>query len=260
MARRARLVVPGCAHHVTQRGNRRMETFFGAADYRAYLELLAAALEQTGVACWAYCLMPNHVHLILVPPLAARPATAERAAGPAPEDSLRACLGEAHRRYTRRINFRQGWRGHLWQERFHSFVMDAAHLLACARYVEQNPVTAGLAARAQDWPWSSARAHLAGRDDPVCRAAPLLERAARWQGLDWPTLLGGARPARRWRIGSAAMPARAARSAPGIFSPAWKASPAATSSLAAPAGRGSARRRPHRASQTVKNSILSPEF
>ena len=129
MARMARLVVPGHAHHVTQRGNRRMETFFGAADYRAYLELLAEALERTGVACWAYCLMPNHVHLILVPPRAPRPATAARAEGPAPADSLRACLGEAHRRYTRRINFRQGWRGHLWQERFHSFVMDAPYLL-----------------------------------------------------------------------------------------------------------------------------------
>jgi putative transposase len=191
MARMARLVVPGYAHHVTQRGNRRMETFFDEEDYRAYLKLLAVALERTGVACWAYCLMPNHVHLILVPPLAPRPATAERSEGPAPADSLRACLGEAHRRYTRHINFREGWRGHLWQERFHSFVMDAPYLLACARYVEQNPVKAGLVARAEDWPWSSARIHLAGRDEPVCQAAPLLERAEAWQGLDWPSLLAG---------------------------------------------------------------------
>ncbi len=191
MARLARLVVPGVAHHVTQRGNRRMETFFGADDYRAYLDLLAEACDKTGVACWAYCLMPNHVHLILVPPLEPRPATSGDREGPAPADGLRATLGEAHRRYTRRINFREGWRGHLWQERFHSFVMDEPHLLACARYVEWNPVTAGLARRARDWRWSSARAHLAGRDDRVCEVAPLLERAERWLGLDWRALLAG---------------------------------------------------------------------
>ncbi len=79
------------------------------------------------MACWAYCLMPNHVHLILVPP---------------DEDGLRQALGEAHRRYTRRINAREGWRGHLWQERFHSFPMDRTWLLAAARYVELNPVRA----------------------------------------------------------------------------------------------------------------------
>ncbi len=136
--------------------------------------------------------MPNHVHLIVVPPLARLSATAERPEGPAPADSLQACLADAHRRYTRRVNFREGWRGHLWQERFHSFVMDAPHLLACARYAERNPVKAGLAARAEEWPWSSARAHLAGRDDLLCEAAPLLERAERWLGATWPALLAEA--------------------------------------------------------------------
>jgi putative transposase len=172
MARLARIVVPGLPHHVTQRGNRRQDTFFGEADYRAYLDLLAEACGKTGVACWAYCLMPNHVHLILVPP--------ERAPG---ADGLRAALGEAHRRYTRLINLRQGWRGHLWQERFHSFVMDEPHLMACARYVEQNPVKAGLVRRARDWRWSSARAHLAGRDDELCEVGPLLRRCTDWRGL-----------------------------------------------------------------------------
>jgi putative transposase len=79
--------------------------------------------------------MPNHVHLILVP---------------ATESGLRDALGEAHRRYTRPINFRQGWRGHLWQERFHSFVMDERHLTAAARYVELNPVRARLCQRPED--------------------------------------------------------------------------------------------------------------
>ncbi len=109
--------------------------------------------------------MPNHVHLILVP---------------ADEFGLRDALGEAHRRYTRMINFRAGWRGHLWQERFHSFVMDERHLIAAARYVERNPVRARLCARPEDWPWSSARAHLAGADDALVSVRPLLELISDW--------------------------------------------------------------------------------
>jgi len=112
-----------------------------------------------------YCLMPNHVHLILVPEEA---------------DGLRAALSEAHRRYSRRVNFREGWRGYLWQGRFASAPMDEAHLMAAARYVELNLVRARLAARAEDWPWSSARAHLSGRNDGVATVAPLLEREGDW--------------------------------------------------------------------------------
>ena len=168
MARLARLVVPGHPHHVTQRGVRRMEVFFGPEDYQAYLDLLREWCAKAGTGIWAYCLMPNHVHLILTPGSA---------------DGLRAALGETHRRYTRRINFREGWRGHLWQERFHSFVMDEVHLLACARYVELNPVRAKLAARPEDWPWSSARAHLDGTGDGTVAVAPLLERVADWRGF-----------------------------------------------------------------------------
>ncbi len=176
MARISRLVVPGHPHHVTQRGNRRLEVFFGDDDYRAYLALVAASCRAAGTAIWAYCLMPNHVHFILVP---------------SHPDGLRAALGEAHRRYTRRINAREGWRGHLWQERFHSFVMDEAHLLACARYVERNPVDAGLVATPREWPWSSARAHLDGNDandgansgNGIVSVAPLLARMPDWGGF-----------------------------------------------------------------------------
>ena len=110
--------------------------------------------------------MPNHVHLILVP---------------SHEDGLRAALGETHRRYTRHINAPHDWRGHLWQERFHSFPMDEEHLLACARYVELNPLRAKLARRPENWAWSSARAHLAGRDDGIVTVAPLLERMPDWR-------------------------------------------------------------------------------
>jgi putative transposase len=165
MARMARVVVPGMAHHVTQRGNRRQRTFFCKDDYQAYVELMAEWCGQCGVGVWGYCLMPNHVHLIVVPES---------------EDGLRRAIGEAHRRYTRRVNFREGWRGHLWQGRLASFVMDEPHLLACARYVERNPVRAGLCARAGDYPWSSAAAHLAGKDDGLVRVRPLLELVPRW--------------------------------------------------------------------------------
>jgi len=161
MARLARLVVPGLPHHVTQRGNRRERVFFGDGDYRLYLELVGAAARQSGTAVWAYCLMPNHVHFILVPSHA---------------DGLRATFAEAHRRYTATINARLRQTGHLWQGRFSSAVMDERHLLAAARYVAQNPVRAGLAAQAAGWPWSSVHAHLAGRDDGVVTVGPLLER------------------------------------------------------------------------------------
>ena len=165
MARLARVVAPGLPHHVTQRGNRRQETFFCAADYRTYLALMAEWCGRRGVEIWAYCLMPNHVHLI---------------ATPETEDGLRRAIGEAHRRYTLRINRREDWTGHLWQGRFISFPMDEAYLLSAARYVELNPVRARLARRAQDYPWSSAAAHLAGQDDRLVKTGPLLALVDDW--------------------------------------------------------------------------------
>ena len=168
MPRLARLVLPGLPHHVTQRGNRRQRTFFADSDYRLYKRYLAEACEETGTAVWAWCLMPNHVHLILVP-------TAS--------EGLAATVGPAHLRYTRAINAREGWTGHLWQGRFASFVMDERHLTACARYVELNPVRAGLVERAEDWIWSSARAHLSGRPDGLTDPAPLLDRWPNWRAM-----------------------------------------------------------------------------
>jgi putative transposase len=161
MARIARLVVPGAPHHVTQRGNRRETTFFGEADYRLYRDLLAEAAAKAETEIWAYCLMPNHVHLILVPQ--------------AP-DGLRRSLADLHRRYTAHVNARHRWTGHLWQGRFGSVAMDEDHLIAAARHVSLNPVRARLVPRPQDWPWSSVRAHLAGGDDGVVKTGPLLSR------------------------------------------------------------------------------------
>lgn len=159
MARIARVVVPGIPHHLTQRGNRRQVTFFGDDDYRLYRALMAEWCASCGVAVWAYCLMPNHTHLIVAPDS---------------ERGLRQAIGEAHRRYTRHVNFREGWRGHLWQGRFGSFPMDESYLLVAARYVELNPVKAGLAATPEVYPWRSAAAHLSGKDDALVTVAPLL--------------------------------------------------------------------------------------
>jgi putative transposase len=129
---------------------------------------MATWCAEREVAIWAYCLMPNHIHLIGVPQS---------------EDGLARAIGEAHRRYTRRINFREKWRGYLWQGRFASFVMDEPYLLAAARCVELNPVRAGLVSAAEAWRWSSARAHLSGSDDRLVRVAPLLGMVADWRAL-----------------------------------------------------------------------------
>jgi putative transposase len=168
MPRRARLVVPGIPHHVTQRGNRRQPTFFSESDYAHYLRLLRRWCGEAETRIWGWCLMPNHVHLILVP---------------AHEDGLRAALGETHRRYTRHVNEREGWTGHLWQSRFASFPMDETWLIACARYVELNPVRAGLVRRPEEWRWSSARAHLGMGADGVTETDALLDRVSDWSAL-----------------------------------------------------------------------------
>ena len=171
MARLARVVVPEVPHHVTQRGNRRQDTFFCADDYRLYRDLMAQWCTHYGVEIWSYCLMTNHVHLICVP---------------SSEEALGLAIGEAHRRYTRHVNFREKWRGHLWQGRFASYPMDEAHTLAAARYVELNPVRAKMTTRPEDYVWSSAQAHLAAQDDELVKVAPLLEAVP-----DWATFLEG---------------------------------------------------------------------
>lgn len=172
MARIARVIAAGIPHHVTQRGNRKLPTFFRDEDYQAYIALMSEWCQKCSVEIWAYCLMPNHVHLI---------------AAPESEDGLRRGIGEAHRRYSRMINFRENWRGHLWQGRFASFPMDQNYLLAAALYVEMNPVRANLATDAAAWPWSSAQAHLAAKDDGLVKVSPLLEIVG-----DWKTFLAGA--------------------------------------------------------------------
>ena len=165
MPRMPRLVVPGFPHHVTQRGARRQRTFFSESDYAGYLDLLQDAKRAASVDIWAYCLMPNHVHFVAVP---------------SREDGLRKLFATLHRRYTTRINERHGWRGHLWQERFFSCVMDERHLLAAVRYVERNPVRARLCGRVDDWVWSSATVHLQGTHDAVIDEFPMRDLVGDW--------------------------------------------------------------------------------
>jgi putative transposase len=155
------MIIPGAPHHVTQRGNRRERIFLEPGDEAIYLDLMRARLERHGVACWAYCLMPNHVHFILTP---------------TDETGLARAVGEAHRRYTAFIGARGRWTGHLFQGRFSSVAMDEDHLMAAFRYVALNPVKAGLARAAPDWPWSSTPAHIAGRSTPYVDVAPALAR------------------------------------------------------------------------------------
>ena len=165
MARLARVVAPGIPHHIIQRGNRRQQTFFDESDYIEYINLMSHWCKRYGVDIWAYCLMPNHVHLIAVPPGA---------------DGLKLAIGEAHRRYSRMINFRNNWRGHLWQGRFSSYPMDENYLLAAARYIEMNPVRAALVERAEDYPFSSASAHLNELNDKLINTKALLDIVGNW--------------------------------------------------------------------------------
>ncbi len=168
MPRGARIVLPDIPHHITQRGNRRQPIFYCDADRHAYRDLIALYGRRNGTRCLAWCLMDNHVHLILVP---------------IGEDGLRATLAGAHTAYSQRINRAQGLSGHLFQGRFASYPMDEGHLLVAARYVENNPVKAGLVARAEDWKWSSARAHIGGVDDGLTDRAALGEHIANWRAM-----------------------------------------------------------------------------
>jgi putative transposase len=153
---------------VTQRGNGRARTFFGDHDYALYRDLLAEHCRNADVQVWAWCLMPNHVHLILVP---------------SDPDGLRRALAAVHRRYAGIIHARRKRTGHFWQGRFGAVAMDEEHLAAALRYVSLNPVRARLVARAQDWRWSSTRAHLDHKDDGLTESGPVRERFPRFADL-----------------------------------------------------------------------------
>ena len=158
--------MPGAPHHVLQRGNRGQRFFATEGDYKEYIALLSEGCANARVTVVAYCLMPKQVHLILIP---------------RDKDGLRAALGEAHRRFTRAVNQRRSREGNLFRGRFASFPMDEEALIVCARYVEQAPVRARLVERARDWRWSSAPAHLKGKNDNLVEVKALLDHADDWR-------------------------------------------------------------------------------
>jgi putative transposase len=144
--------VPGYPHHVTQRGIRKQRTFFDKSDFLAYIDLVQNLKSVVGVRIWAYCLMPNHIHMVAVPQ---------------EKRGLAKLFGTAHHRYAKRVNAKHGWRGHLWQERFYSVAMDEQHTFAAMRYVELNPVRAGLCDAADEWLWSSVHGNLGKKKDKL---------------------------------------------------------------------------------------------
>jgi putative transposase len=152
MARFARVVVPNFPHHLTCRGNRREPVFFSISDRQRYKSFLHQYSEKWGMDIGAYCFMDNHVHLIAVPTF---------------ENSFAKSIGITNMRYARHVNDGKGWSGHLWSGRYFSTPLGRSHFQAAIRYVELNPVRAGLVDCAEDYGWSSARSHVEGTYDPL---------------------------------------------------------------------------------------------
>jgi putative transposase len=145
MPRMPRAVLPGAPHHLIQRGVAQQNVFFSDTDREVYLRLAAQNMHEFGVRVWAYCLMSNHVHWVVVPEH---------------RHSLSRAFGRLHGHYAQHMNTVLARHGHFWQNRFFSCAMDEAHTWAALRYVERNPVRAGLVGQAEQWPWSSASARL----------------------------------------------------------------------------------------------------
>lgn len=170
-----RITIKGLPHHVIQRGLQGRQTFLTDDDYATYLKIMTECCLSYGIDIWAYCLMPDHVHLIAVPK---------------EKDALSNCLRVAHGRYTRYINQRTGNKGQFWQGRYSSHLLDAHYLIACARYIEINPVKREYVNQPEDWHWSSAQAHISKSKDPLVQIAPLLERV----DINWRDFLAQSRP------------------------------------------------------------------
>ncbi|MEW6137844.1 MAG: transposase [Thermodesulfobacteriota bacterium] len=169
VARLSRIVDPRYPHRVTQRGVRSMNVFHEESDRREYLGMLGEEIARHGVSVLVWFLMTNHVHFVAVPHA---------------ENSLAKCFGRAHWRYTRMKSFAAGGRGYLLQGRFSSCVPDERHLLAAARYVEQNPVRAGMANAPWDYPWLSARSQLGTIvHDPLVTERAILGLVQDWERL-----------------------------------------------------------------------------
>jgi putative transposase len=152
MARLARSVFPGYPHHVVQRGSHDRLVFEAHADYLRYLEWIQKYAARYGLEIWAYCLMPSHVHFVCVPETGT---------------ALARVFNNLHMRYTQFFNGKRGAPGQLWRSRFMSCALDGPSVREEIRFIENNPVRARLAERPEDYPWSSARAHVLGLPDPI---------------------------------------------------------------------------------------------
>jgi len=153
MARHPRLALPGVPLHVIQRGNNRAQCFFEDGDYELYLDCLRRASLRFGCKVHAYVLMTNHVHLLVTP---------------CEVHAVSRLMQWIGRRYVRTFNERHERSGTLWEGRFRSSLVDSEHyFLACQRYIELNPVRAGMVRQARDYPWSSHRYYLDDRPDPL---------------------------------------------------------------------------------------------
>jgi len=167
MPRRARIVIPGLPHHITQRGNNRERVFREPEDYATYCRLANRFSEKYGMAVVAYCLMPNHVHFVAVPSL---------------DCTLARTLNTLHMKYSQYFNSRMRRSGHLWQGRFYSCPLDDEHLFRAMRYVERNPVRANLAKRPWDYAWSSARARTGSGSSPIhLHNTPIIGSRPQWK-------------------------------------------------------------------------------
>jgi putative transposase len=144
MPRIARTVITNVPYHISQRGNHRQDVFYTLQDRQRYLELLSQYASSNSLDIVAYCLMTNHIHLVAIP---RRP------------DSMSRTVQTVHMRHTQAINLEKQWSGHLWHSRYFSTALDDRYFVQAIRYVEQNPVRAGLVRNAVDYPWSSAGFH-----------------------------------------------------------------------------------------------------
>jgi REP-associated tyrosine transposase len=169
MARLPRVVAVDVPHHVTQRGNARQAVFSQDADRITYLELLRQYAELYSLSVLGYCLMSNHVHLIVLP---------------CTETAMANTLKHTHGRYAAYWNARQFSSGHVWQGRFYSCPLDDSHLWEALRYTELNPVRAGMVAAAEQWQWSSAAVHCNKNQDQETWLAMSLWRK-RWSAASW---------------------------------------------------------------------------
>ena len=150
MARLPRLYVPGCSHHIIQRGNNRDACFFDEKDYAFYLQQLKISAEQSGVAIHAFVLMTNHVHLLVTP------STANACA------KMMQSLG---RKYVQYINLTYRRSGTLWEGRYKSTLVDSdSYFLTVSRYIELNPVRAKMVTSPSEYVWSSYRANAMGKE------------------------------------------------------------------------------------------------